>query len=100
MRRILGVALLHRESPAERERGLSVLGHVRPVGRTYQFVLVCTARERAGCGDRDGANHYCVKPSTACSKQDTCGLSLWLLDCWSRHCSTVTWSKPRPRSSS
>jgi class 3 adenylate cyclase len=59
---ILGVALLHRESPAERERGLAVLGQVRDMcleGRTYQFMLaavdVCTARERARCGDRDGA---------------------------------------------
>jgi adenylate cyclase len=56
------VALLHRESPAERERGLAVLGQVRDMcleGRTYQFMLaavdVGTARERARCGDRDGA---------------------------------------------
>ena len=59
---ILGVALLHRESPAERERGLAVLGQVRDMcleGRYYQFMLaavdVYTARERARCGDRDGA---------------------------------------------
>ena len=59
---ILGVALLHRESPAERERGLAVLGQVRDMcleGRTYQFMLaavdVCTSRERARRGDRDGA---------------------------------------------
>jgi class 3 adenylate cyclase len=59
---ILGVALLHRESPAERERGLAVLGQVRDMcleGRTYQFMLavvdVGTARERARRGDRDGA---------------------------------------------
>jgi class 3 adenylate cyclase len=59
---ILGVALLHRKSPAERERGLAVLGQVRDMcleGRTYQFTLAavdaCTARERARCGDRDGA---------------------------------------------
>ncbi len=59
---ILGVALLHRESPAERERGLAVLGQVRDMcleGRTYQFTLAavdaCTARERARRGDRDGA---------------------------------------------
>jgi hypothetical protein len=58
----LGVALLHRESPAERERGLAVLGQVRDMcleGRTYQFMLavvdVGTARERARRGDRDGA---------------------------------------------
>ena len=56
------MALVHRESPAERERGLAVLGQVRDMclhGRFYQFLLpvmdVFTARERARCGDRDGA---------------------------------------------
>jgi hypothetical protein len=59
---MLGMALLHRESPAERERGLAVLGQVRDMcleGRFYQFALagvdMYTARERARCGDRDGA---------------------------------------------
>jgi hypothetical protein len=58
----LGVALVHRESPAERERGLAVLGQVRDMclrGRFYLFMLpvldVWGARERARCGDRDGA---------------------------------------------
>jgi hypothetical protein len=58
----LGTALVHRESPAERERGLAVLGKVRDMcleGRFYQFSLaagdVYAARERARCGDRDGA---------------------------------------------
>ena len=58
----LGVALVHRDSPAERERGLAVLGQVRDMclqGRFYQFSLaavdVYTARERARRGDRDGA---------------------------------------------
>jgi hypothetical protein len=58
----LGVALVHRDSPAERERGLAVLGQVRDMGlhgRFYQFSLavvdVYTARELARCGDRDGA---------------------------------------------
>ncbi len=56
----LGMALVHRESPAERERGLAVLGQVRDMclhGRFYQLpsVDVFTARERARCGDRDGA---------------------------------------------
>ena len=58
----LGMALVHRESPAERERGLVVLGQVRDMcleGRFYQFSLaavdVYTARERARCGDRDRA---------------------------------------------
>jgi hypothetical protein len=58
----LGTALVHRESPTERERGLAVLGQVRDMclqGRFYQFSLAAgdmyTARERARCGDRDGA---------------------------------------------
>jgi hypothetical protein len=57
----LGVALVHRESLAERERGLAVLGQVRDMcleGRFYLFVLpmvdVWVTRERARCGDRDG----------------------------------------------
>ena len=58
----LGIALVHRESPAERERGLAVLGQVRDMclnGGFYLFMLpvidVWAARERARCGDRDGA---------------------------------------------
>jgi hypothetical protein len=56
------MALVHRDSPAERERGLAVLGQVRDMcleGRFPQFsraaVDVYTARERAGSGDRDNA---------------------------------------------
>ena len=58
----LGVALVHRDSRADRERGLAVLGQVRDMclhGRFYQYLLaavdVDTARERARRGDRDGA---------------------------------------------
>jgi hypothetical protein len=58
----LGIALVHRGSPAERERGLALLGQVRDMclnGGFYLFVLpdidVWAARERARCGDRDGA---------------------------------------------
>jgi hypothetical protein len=58
----LGVALMHRDSPAERERGLAVLGQVRDMclqGRFYRFVLpsveALIVRERARRGDRDGA---------------------------------------------
>src|SRR6202011_1498477 len=50
----LGVVLVHRDSPAERERGLEVLGQVRDMclhGRFYLSMLavvdMCTARERA-----------------------------------------------------
>jgi hypothetical protein len=58
----LGFALMHRDSPAERERGLAVLGQVRDMclqGRFYRFILpsveALIARERARRGDRDGA---------------------------------------------
>jgi hypothetical protein len=58
----LGVALVHRDSPADRERGLELLGQVRDMclqGRFYLSLLavvdMCTARERARRGDRDGA---------------------------------------------
>ena len=58
----LGVALMHRDSPAERERALEMLGQVRDMGlhgRFYLFLLpaveTCAARERARRGDRDGA---------------------------------------------
>ena len=58
----LGVALVHRDSRAERERGLAVLAQVRDMclqGRFYHYLLaavdVDTARERARRGDRDGA---------------------------------------------
>jgi class 3 adenylate cyclase len=58
----MGIALMHRESPTERERGLKVLGKVRDLcldGRFYlsevRAVDMYTARERARRGDRDGA---------------------------------------------
>jgi adenylate cyclase len=58
----LGVALVHRDSPAERERGLALLAQVRDMclnGRFYLSMLavidVYTARERARRGDRDAA---------------------------------------------
>jgi class 3 adenylate cyclase len=58
----LGLALVQRDSSAERERGLEVLGQVRDMchnGRFYVFMLpvvdVWAARGRARCGDRDGA---------------------------------------------
>jgi hypothetical protein len=58
----LGIALVHRDSPADRERGLELLGQVRDMclqGRFYLSLLavvdMCTTRERATRGDRDGA---------------------------------------------
>jgi class 3 adenylate cyclase len=58
----MGIALMHRESPTDRERGLKMLGQVRDLcidGRFYltelRAVDVYTARETARRGDRDGA---------------------------------------------
>ena len=58
----LGLALVHRDSPAERERAPEVLGQVRDMclhGRFYLSALPALdafiARERARHGDRDGA---------------------------------------------
>ena len=58
----MGIALVHRDSPAERERGLVVLGQVRDMclnGRFHSIFLpvgdVFTARERARRGDRNAA---------------------------------------------
>jgi hypothetical protein len=58
----LGLALVLRDSSAERERGLEVLGQVRDMcldGRFFVFMLpvidVWAARGRARCGDPDGA---------------------------------------------
>ena len=58
----LGQALVYRESPADRERGLEVLGRVRGLSLHEQFYVgflplldVYAARARALGGDRDGA---------------------------------------------
>jgi hypothetical protein len=58
----LGLALVHGESPAQRERGLAVLEQVRDMclnGRYFSIFLsvvdAFTARERARRGDRDVA---------------------------------------------
>src|SRR4029453_1760493 len=61
-RMALGLALVHRESPAERDRGLAVLGQVRDMcleGRLFladlPMVEVCLARETAQGGNSDDA---------------------------------------------
>jgi AAA ATPase domain/Putative zinc-finger len=61
-RMTLGIALVHRRTNAERDRGQQVLAEVREVFLRRGFFLadlpiveVCLAREQAQCGDRDGA---------------------------------------------
>ena len=58
----LGVALLQQDSPAQRQRGLQALAHVRDMCLHERFWLselpnveVWTAREKARSGDPDGA---------------------------------------------
>ncbi len=58
----LSRALVHRDSPADRERGLDLLGQVRDMCLRERFFMselpmveVHAARERARRGDRDGA---------------------------------------------
>ena len=73
----LGLALVHRDSSAERERGLEVLAQVRDMchnGRFYVFMVpvidVWAARERARCGDRDWCyTSNARRDQTICSMQ-------------------------------
>ena len=58
----MGIVLMHRDSPAERERGLALLGQVRDLsltGRLFSWELwyvdCYIAQDRAARGDRDGA---------------------------------------------
>jgi hypothetical protein len=61
-RQTLGMALVHRDTPAEQDRGRSVLAKASEAFRNRKYNLadlpivnVYLARERARCGDRDGA---------------------------------------------
>jgi hypothetical protein len=61
-RLVLGVALVHRDTDAERDRGQKLLSEVSEVLLRRGYLLgdrpiveVYSARERARCGDRDGA---------------------------------------------
>ncbi len=61
-RMTLGIALVHRRTNTERDRGQQILAEVSEVFLRRGFFLadlpiveVCLAREKARCGDRDGA---------------------------------------------
>ena len=71
-RMTLGIALVHRWTNTERDRGRLVLAEVGEVFLRRGFFLadlpiveVCLARERAQCGDRDGA----IRPRAAVDDQ-------------------------------
>ena len=111
-RMTLGVALVHRPTAAERDRGQKLLAEVSDVflrqgilpGRVTDR-RTCTWHVR-GLGVEIAMTPYrsCAPPSTICSARDSCWGGAFLRRVfWWRHCSiagpTVTWPKPRPRSS-
>ena len=110
-RMTLGVALVHRHTDAERDRGQKLLAKVSDVFRRRGYLLSiyrssrCTWRVR-GHGVEIAMTPYrsCAPPSTICSARDSCWRGAFQRRVfWWRHCSiagpTVTWPKPRPRSS-
>jgi hypothetical protein len=110
-RMTLGVALVHRPTDPERDRGQKLLAEVSEVLLRWEYALgvlpivsMYSAREKAKGGDRDDAIRSCATPSTIWSARDNCrgGAFLrWVF--WWRHCwtagPTLTWPKPRPRAS-
>ena len=106
----LGVALVHRDSPAERERGLAVLGQVRDMclhGRFYQYLLAARGRvHRAGAGQArrprrcytaNAWSHRRFVPSRTARVLHLRRPPFWWRRCWSV-VPGMTWPKPRPRS--
>ena len=110
-RMTLGVALVHRQTAAERDRGQKLLAEVSEVFVRRDTTCAiyrsstCTWRVR-GLGVEIAMTPYrsCAPPSTICSARDNCWRGAFQRPVfWWRHCSiaapTVTWPKPRPRSS-
>ena len=109
-RMTLGVALVHRQTATERDRGHKLLAEVGQVLLRREYLLgdlpivnVYSARERARRGDRDEAIPLMRAAVDHLVRQGQ--LLQWALRrraFWWRHCSnaerTVTWPKPRPRS--
>ena len=110
-RMTLGLALVHRQSAAERDRGQKLW----PRSATYSCAgdtswpsyrsSRCTWRVRAlGVEIAMAPFRLCAPPPTICSARDGCCCGAFLRRVfWWRHCSiagpTATWPKPRPRSS-
>ena len=106
----LGMALVHRHTAAERDRGQKLLAEVSDVflrrGHNLAelpIVNVYVARERARRGDRDDAIPLMRAAADHLFREGR--LLLWGVPrrvFWWRHCwiaaPTVTWPKPRPRS--
>ena len=109
-RMTLGLALVHRQTAAERDRGQKLLAEVSDVflRRGYHLgdlpiVNVYLARERARRGDRDDAIPLMRAAVDHLFREgQLLGWGIPRRVFWWRHCSiaapTVTWPKPRPRS--
>ena len=107
----LGIALVHRHTAAERDRGQKLLAEVSEVflrrGHNLAdlpIVNVYLARERARRGDRDEAIPLMRAAVDHLFREGRLLRGAFLRRVfWWRHCSiagpTVTWPKPRPRSS-
>jgi hypothetical protein len=106
----LGLALVHRDTAAERDRGQKLLAEVRDVfvrrGHNLAELPIVTlylAREKARRGDRDDAIPPCAPPTTICSARDNCSCMVlprrvfWWRHCWIAR-PTLTWPNPKPRS--
>jgi hypothetical protein len=106
----LGVALVHRNRVAERDRGQKLLAEVSDVflrrGHNLcdlPMIKVYSARERARRGDRDGAIPLMRTAVDHLFRDER--LLPWAFQrqvFWWRHCSIaapkMTWPKPTPRS--
>ena len=107
----LGFALVHRQTDAERDRGQKLLAEVSDVFVRRGHILgdlpivnVYLARERARRGDRDDAIPLMRAAVDDLFREgQLLGGAFLRRVFWWRHCSiagpTVTWPKPRPRSS-
>jgi hypothetical protein len=110
-RMTLGIALVHRPTAAERDRGQKLLAEVSEVFLRRGFFLASYLSSRStwhvrGLGVEIAMTPYrsCAPPSTICSARDGCWGGAFLRQVfWWKHCSIagprVTWPKPRPRSS-
>ena len=101
---------MHRHTDAERDRGQKLLAEVSDVflrrgHNLCDLPMSMSTRRVRGLGVEIAMTPYrsCAPPSTICSARDGCwGAALLRRVFWWRHCwiagPTVTWPKPRPRS--
>ena len=108
-RMTLGLALVHRQTAAEHDRGQHLLARSAThacAGDTSSAMYrssTCTSHGR-GLGVETGMRPYrsCAPPSTIWSARDSCWRGAFLRRVsWWRHCwpagPTPTWPKPKPR---